>query len=70
MILVTRLNGEEIHLNPDLILSLETTPDTVVTMTTGDKFILQESAQEVTARFMDFKRAIGRINGSRYSSRQ
>ena len=37
------------HLNPDLILSVESHPDTVVTLTTGDRFVVAESAEEVSA---------------------
>ena len=37
------------HLNPDLILSVEAHPDTVITLTTGDRFVVAESAVEVSA---------------------
>jgi flagellar protein FlbD len=37
------------HLNPDLILSIDAHPDTVITLTTGDRFVVAESADEVTA---------------------
>ena len=37
------------HLNPDLILSVEAHPDTVITLTTGDRFVVAESADEVSA---------------------
>ena len=39
----------EFHLNPDLILSVESHPDTVITLTTGDRFVVAESAEEVSA---------------------
>jgi uncharacterized protein YlzI (FlbEa/FlbD family) len=46
-------NAEEFHLNPDLILTVEATPDTVVTLTTGTRFVVAESparvAEEVRA---------------------
>jgi uncharacterized protein YlzI (FlbEa/FlbD family) len=38
---------EDFHLNPDLILSIEATPDTVVTLTTHTKLIVLERPQEV-----------------------
>lgn len=55
MIVLHRLghNAEEFHVNPDLILIVESTPDTVVTLTTGTRFIVAESpvrvAEEVRA---------------------
>ncbi len=58
MIEVTRLNGSILYLNPDLILSLESTPDAVVTMTNGEKFVVKEGAQEILARFLAYKRSI------------
>ena len=38
---------EDFHLNPDLILSIESTPDTIVTLTTHTKLIVSESPEEV-----------------------
>lgn len=43
MIDVTRLNGKEITINADLIETVEETPDTVITLTTGKKIIVKES---------------------------
>lgn len=40
---------EDFHLNPDLIASIEATPDTVVTLTTHTKLIVSERPQEVVA---------------------
>jgi flagellar protein FlbD len=46
-------SAEEFHLNPDLILTVEANPDTVVTLTTGTKIVVAESpvrvAEEVRA---------------------
>ena len=47
MIDVTRMNGKQFTLNSDLIETIEETPDTVLTLTTGKKIIVQESRQEV-----------------------
>jgi len=38
---------EDFHLNPDLILSIEATPDTIVTLTTHTKLIVSERPEEV-----------------------
>lgn len=47
MIKVTRLNGSEIVINADLIESVEATPDTVISLTTGRKYVVHESVDEV-----------------------
>lgn len=47
MIYLTRLNGEKIILNTDLIEFMEKTPDTVVTLTTGKKFVVCEPVNEI-----------------------
>jgi len=58
MIRLTRINHVPLVLNADLIEHVEITPDTVIAMTTGQKFIVLESADEVIQRVMDFRRAI------------
>ncbi len=47
MIDVTRMNGSVLTLNIRLIESVEETPDTVITLTTGKKIIVKESRQDV-----------------------
>ena len=47
MIEVTRMNGKQFTLNSDLIETIEETPDTVLTLTTGKKIIVKESRQKV-----------------------
>ncbi len=58
MIFVTKMNNETILLNNDLIETIEETPDTVVTLTTGKKLIIKESSKEVLKRVIDFKMKI------------
>jgi flagellar protein FlbD len=58
MIKLTRLSHEALVLNSDLIEYLEVTPDTVITLTTGQKLRVNESADEVIARVVEFRRAI------------
>lgn len=58
MIEVSRLNGSIYFLNPDMILTLEATPDTVITLTSGEKLMVRESPQELIDRFVAFKRRI------------
>lgn len=56
MIFVTRLNNKEFALNPDLIETLEATPDTVVTLTNQNKYVVKESIEEIIARIAEFRK--------------
>ncbi len=47
MIEVTKINGQKILVNSDLIEIVEETPDTILNLTTGRKIIVKESRQEV-----------------------
>ncbi|MGN0386030.1 MAG: flagellar FlbD family protein [Lachnospiraceae bacterium] len=47
MIEITKMNGQKILINSNLIEIVEETPDTVMTLTTGRKIIIKESRQEV-----------------------
>lgn len=58
MIALRRLNNQPIMVNPDLIESLEATPDTVVTLTSGNKLIVRDTMDEVRERIVEFKRRI------------
>ncbi|NLW22287.1 MAG: flagellar FlbD family protein [Tissierellia bacterium] len=58
MIKVKRLNGKEFIINSDLILYVEETPDTVITLTTGLKVVVSESADEVIDKVVDFRRRL------------
>ncbi len=63
MIQLTRLNRAPIILNSDLIEHIEVTPDTVITLTTGQKLMVLESAEDVVERVISFRRAIVRSGG-------
>ena len=58
MIQVTRLNHLPLILNSDLIEHIEATPDTVVSLTTGQKIMVLESAEEIVERVVQFRRMI------------
>jgi uncharacterized protein YlzI (FlbEa/FlbD family) len=42
-------NADEFQLNPDLIITVEATPDTVVTLATGSKLLVSETPDQVAA---------------------
>ena len=50
MIVLTRFDGTEVVVNSDLIVTVEKIPDTVVTLTTGDRIMVKEPIEEVVAR--------------------
>ena len=56
MIEITKLNGQKVTINSELIESMEELPDTTITMTTGDKYIARESIEELTDRVIEYKR--------------
>ena len=58
MIQLTRLNRVPLIVNADLIEHVEVTPDTVVALTNGQKFMVLESAQEVVDKVIQYRRAI------------
>ena len=64
MIRLTRINQVPLVLNSDLIEYIEATPDTVITLTTGQKLVVRESADEVTQRVIEFRRAIQKRIGA------
>ncbi|VTR77546.1 MULTISPECIES: flagellar FlbD family protein [Cellulomonas] len=50
MIIVTRLNGAQFGVNPDLLQRVDSAPDTILTLIDGTKYIVRESMAEVIAR--------------------
>ncbi len=58
MIKLTRLNHIPLILNSDLIEHIDATPDTVVTLTSGQKFMVLETAEEVVERVVWFRRTL------------
>lgn len=59
MILVTRLNGTKFHVNALLIETVEEMPDTLITLTTGKKYIVTENSSEVIRATRHYMRSIG-----------
>lgn len=61
MIPVTKLNGKTYMLNALFIESIEETPDTVITLSNGKKFIVLERSREVVALTREFLATIGLV---------
>ena len=58
MIQLTRLNNNPLSVNSDLIKFVEQSPDTVITLVTGEKIIVLENAQQVLDRIVQFRRSV------------
>jgi flagellar protein FlbD len=58
MIQLTRLNNQALVMNSDLIKFIEQSPDTLITLTTGEKIVVRESVQEVLVRIVEFRRSV------------
>ncbi len=55
MIPVTRLNGQEVYVNADLVLFLESSPETIITLQNGKKITVKETIPQVIDRVVEFK---------------
>lgn len=58
MINLTRLNDSKIVINSELIEFVEATPDTIITLTTGQKIMVKESVEVVVDMVKEYKRSI------------
>ena len=58
MIQLTHLNGQRFYINPDLLLILEETPDTLAVTTTGQRILVKETCQEVVEKVVALRRKV------------
>lgn len=58
MLEVTRLNGQKIVINCDLIEYIDANPDTTITLTTANKFVIKEGIEEVIDKIVKYKNKI------------
>jgi flagellar protein FlbD len=58
MIELSRLNGNSMVLNSDLIKTAEASPDTMLTLITGEKLIVRESCAEVMERVLEYRASL------------
>jgi flagellar protein FlbD len=58
MIQLTRLNNHPLVVNSDLIKFVEQSPDTVITLLSGEKIVVRESAPDVLERVVQFRRSV------------
>ena len=65
VIKVTRLNGEEYWLNPHMIETMESTPDTTITLITGKKLVVKEDPDRVMKLIISYRRNLGLLSNER-----
>lgn len=58
MIRLTRLNGRPFVLNAEQIKTIEQTPDTLVTLLSGDQLVVREPLEEVVRRAVEYARRV------------
>ena len=63
MIRLTRISHAPVVLNSDLIEHIESTPDTVISLTTGQKVVVLETTDEVIRRVIEFRRLVAGTAG-------
>lgn len=59
MIKVTRFNGNEYYINPHLIESIESNPDTTISLFPSRKIIVKDSTLDIIDRIRTYRRSIG-----------
>lgn len=62
MLIVNRLDGKEFVLNGLLIETIESTPDTIITLTNGKRYIVKQSVSEIISQFEEFLRKTNNYN--------
>ena len=58
MIYVKRLNNKPLYINSDLIEFIEETPDTVISLTTGKKMVVEDSASDILGKIIEFRKRL------------
>ena len=58
MIEVTKLNDKKIVINCELIEYIEANPDTVISLTTGNKFVIKENLDDTINKVIEYKKRI------------
>ncbi|MBI4244878.1 MAG: flagellar FlbD family protein [Planctomycetes bacterium] len=58
MIKLTRFNGKDFFINPEMIQFIEETPDTVITLINHDKVVIKEKADEVVQKIIEYARLV------------
>ena len=63
MIIVTRLHGPSLAVNCDLIERVEATPDTVLTLVDGSRYVVRETVSEIVDKVRTFRASVVLLAG-------
>lgn len=69
MIKLTRLDGSEMYINSDLIEIIEETPDTHITLSNGNRYLVLEKARVILERIVSYKAKIIHRSGQGLSKK-
>lgn len=58
MIRLTRLDGVDFVINAELIETVEQTPDTIIKLSTGRKYLVKDSLEEIVNKVTEYKQII------------
>jgi flagellar protein FlbD len=58
MIQLTRLNGQPLVINSDLIKFIENAPDTVISLVNGEKIVVRETSEQILEKIVQFRRRV------------
>jgi len=61
MIAVTKLNNQPVVVNAELIKFVESTPDTMLTLTTGERILVKETSDEIIRKVVHYGRMLRRL---------
>lgn len=68
LILTTRLDGSEVLVNADLIETIAATPDTVIALIDGSRFVVSESPETIVERIQTFRATVLRLRDEPFGS--
>lgn len=66
MIRLTRLNNQPLTVNSDLIKFVEQSPDTLITLVSGEKIVVRESVEQILEKIIEFRRSV--LQGAPFAS--
>lgn len=61
MIKLTGLNNKELVINADNIEKLEAVPESLITLTNGNKYLVHENVDDIINRVIEYKSKIFRL---------
>jgi len=66
MIVLTKINNAQVALNCDMIQFIEETPDTVLTLASGDKVVVKERMVVIIEKIVEYRRRVRRLVETEY----